>query len=68
MIYDESHGSPYDRGSADAYYRRNAKPHYYPNGSYVGDPVTELTPKQLEAYTAGYNDQVASGDFKDCGE
>ena len=68
MIYDESHGSPYDRGSADAYYRRSRMPHYYPNGSYNGDPITNLTSNQLEAYTAGYNDQVSSGDFKDFGE
>ena len=26
---DTRHGGPYDRGSADSYYRRGRSPHYY---------------------------------------
>lgn len=60
------HGSPYDRGSADAYYRRPMKPHYYPNQD-VGhsEPVYDLTNEQEMDYMKGYRDQVSSGDFKD---
>jgi hypothetical protein len=63
----EYHGGPYDRGSADAYYRRPRHPHKYPNGTYNGEEVTDLTDEELEAYNAGYDDQVESGDFKDWG-
>jgi hypothetical protein len=63
--HNQSHGSPYDRGSADSYYRRPRQPHYYPQGTYRGDPVTNLTPDQLEAYHAGYNHNEAEQNFKD---
>ena len=33
---DESHGSPFDRGSADAYYGRPKDPHSWPYGTYKG--------------------------------
>ena len=32
--YDTRHGSPYDRGSADAWYRRPFNPHYFVGDSY----------------------------------
>ena len=54
--YDMSHGSPYDRGHADAYYGRARDPHKYPDGTYNGDKITDLTPEELEAYNAGYDD------------
>ena len=65
MKYDESHGSPYDRGSADSYYRRARSPHYYPHGSYNGDPVTDLTPEQVEAYHVGFDENETNCNFKD---
>jgi hypothetical protein len=68
MKYDESHGSPYDRGSADSYYQRARSPHYYPQGSYVGERITDLTLEQLEAYNAGFNDNEATQNFKDYGQ
>jgi hypothetical protein len=60
------HGSPYDRGSADAYYRRPINPHYYPAGD-VGfsEPISELTNEQEMEYLQGYWEQQKSGDFKD---
>lgn len=64
MKYDESHGSPYDRGSADSYYQRARSPHYYPQGSYVGEPVTDLTPEQVAAYNAGYDENEAGDNYK----
>ena len=36
------HGGPWDRGSADSYYRRGANPHYYTGGSYNSMEVQSL--------------------------
>lgn len=59
-----AHGSLYDRGSADAYYRRPRSPHWYPNGTYNGTRITNLTTEEIKEYLAGYNDTVEAGDFK----
>jgi hypothetical protein len=63
---NKEHGSPYDRGSADAYYQRPMKPHYYPNSD-VGfsEPVYDLTSEQEMEYMQGFRDQVLLGDHKD---
>ncbi len=80
--YDKRHGGPYDRGTADAWYGRDKSPHYYTGATrgYVGsfpgpdDPtskcITDLTPAELEAYNAGYDDSVRDGihNQKDWGE
>jgi hypothetical protein len=63
-VYDESHGSPFDRGSADKWYMRPRHPHKYPNGTYNGAAVTDLTPEEIEAYHAGYD---SHDDHKDWG-
>lgn len=58
MSYDQRHGGPYDRGGADAYYGRPFSPHYFLKGT-ASSPKKEqheMTPDQIEAYTAGYND------------
>lgn len=52
--YDDSHGSPYDRGWADKYYGRPMDPHKYLEGTYKGEKITDLTPEELKAYEAGY--------------
>lgn len=63
----EGHGSPYDRGSADSYYRRRYNPHYY-------DQLRNLITKEnmcedaLDAYDAGFYDNQLNGDFKDYGD
>ena len=52
----KEHGSPYDLGSADAYYRR---------------PISiskEFTKEQEMQYLEGYWEQESSGDFKDYGD
>ena len=69
MIYDMRHGGPYDRGSADAYYGRPCKPHYYVGATHNSQLIEEqdMSDDQIEAYNAGYNDQVDSGDYKDWG-
>ena len=60
----ERHGSLYDRGSADSYYRRPAKPHWYPKGTYNCAEVVSLTPAEVAEYMAGYNENEANGNHK----
>jgi len=73
MIYDPRHGGrhggPYDRGSADSYYRRGFNPHYYTGATYMSDRVelADMTPEEITAYTKGYNDNEDDGNFKDWG-
>ena len=38
---NKRHGGAYDRGSADSYYRRGRKPHYYVGDTYSSEIVTE---------------------------
>lgn len=66
MDYDKRHGGPYDRGSADSYYRRGYNPHYYVGATYQSDVVEleKMTPEEIAAYTRGYNDNEESGNFK----
>lgn len=59
------HGSLYDRGSADSYYGRPPEPHWYPDGSYHGPKVVDLTEYERAEYMAGYDDNQRSGDRKD---
>ena len=58
-------GGLYDRGTCDSYYRRGINPHYYPNGTYKGERVTELTPYQTKIYMKGYNDNEKDGFYKE---
>jgi hypothetical protein len=64
--YDTSHGSPFDRGSADSYYGRPRAAHWWPEGTGVGKEVTakDMTPEQREAYYAGYDWNEGTGDKK----
>jgi len=70
MTYDERHGGPYDRGSADYWYHRPFDPHYFVEGSYTSDKVelADMTPAEITAYTAGYRDAEERGDQKDWGD
>jgi hypothetical protein len=65
--YDNKHGSPFDRGSADSYYGRIRDPHYYPNGTGNEPRVLAviMTKEQIEAYHAGYDWNEQYGDKKD---
>jgi len=59
------HGGAYDRGSADSWYSRGRNPHYFKEGSYQSDKVTDLTPEELAAYYQGYDDNEDSGGHKE---
>ena len=64
--YKTRHGGPWDRGSADAYYQRAFNPHYYVGATYSSPRVDRknMTEGEIAAYTAGYHEQEASGEFK----
>lgn len=61
----ERHGGLYDRGSADSYYSRPRAPHWYPEGTHNGAPVTKLTDEEIAEYHAGYDYNEDFGDKKD---
>lgn len=66
-MYDMRHGGPYDRGSADSYYRRSFNPHYYAGGTHTSKLISleDMTVEDIVAYTAGYRDNEASQNFKE---
>ena len=67
--FDRSrHGGLYDRGAADSYYGRSREPHWYPEGTYEGSRIEQLTPQQVEEYEAGYDWNELHGDKKNWGE
>jgi len=65
--YDKRHGGAYDRGSADAYYRRPYRPHMFEGATSFSKEILkdDMSEDDLDAYDAGYEDQMASGEFKD---
>ena len=67
--YDERHGGAFDRGSADSYYGRPRRPHFYTGGTGTSDRVDEsmMTPTEIQAYHAGYSWNEQYGDKKDWG-
>ena len=64
--YDQRHGGPFDRGSADSYYGRPRNPHWYPEGTYKGEKISkdQMTPAEVQAYLAGYQWNEQFGDKK----
>jgi len=66
MVDNNRHGSPYDRGSADRYYRREWQPHYFKGNTYRSEKVdrVDMTQEEIDQYTRGYEEQE---DFKDWG-
>ena len=67
--YDMTHGSPFDRGSADSYYQRGELPHWYPEGTGNGERITEedMSEEEVSAYRAGFHWNESMGNFKDWG-
>jgi hypothetical protein len=67
--FEQFHGSPFDRGSADSYYGRPQDPHWWPEGTYKGQRVEaeDMTLAQMRAYFAGYAYNEEFGDKKDWG-
>ena len=53
------HGSPQDRGSADAYYGRGYNPHYYVGATNLSERVEQdnMTVGEIEAYKYGYDNE-----------
>ena len=50
---NQEHGSPFDRGSADSFYRRQAIPHYMIDGARI--ERADMTAEQIAEYEAGYD-------------
>ena len=65
--YDQRHGGPFDRGSADSWYSRPFNPHFYKGGTYEGPRVelADMTVEEILAYTAGYRYNEELGGKKD---
>ena len=65
--YDDRHGGPFDRGSADSWYSRGINPHYYVGGTHMSDRVEgkDMTPAELTAYMAGYEYNESFGGKKE---
>jgi len=65
--YGTRHGGPYDRGSADAWYRRPFNPHYYVGDTYSTPKIelAQMTSSEIAAYTVGYRDGEEAGDHKE---
>lgn len=64
--YERGHGSPYDRGSADAYYGRTYNPHWYPlhaDNKGLGINIMGMTPEQIEDYRLGYTEETDQKDW-----
>ena len=61
----KSHGSLYDRGSADSYYGRMPNPHYGGVGGDSGDRVAVYDESSVAEYLAGYEYNEQFGDKKD---
>jgi hypothetical protein len=61
------HGGPYDRGSADYYYCRPYRPHYYLGSTYKSPRVDEssMTDEEIQEYANGWGEALQVGDRKD---
>lgn len=62
----DKHGSPADRGSADAYYGRLMCPHYWPEGTYTGKRVGPegMTAVEVDAYNEAYENETDRKDYQ----
>jgi hypothetical protein len=62
--YDKSHGSFFDRGSADSYYGRGRNPHRGGVGGESGPKIDAVRESDIQAYHAGYDFNEEFGDKK----
>ena len=61
---DKRQGSPYDRGSADAYYHRPPDPHYYKQGRASQRVEKEdMSDEQRAEYLLGHYEEIDRKDF-----
>ena len=67
--YDTRHGGPFDRGSADSYYHRDPRPHYYVEGTSTSPKIEmeKMTKEEIADYMAGFEWNEKFGDKKDWG-
>ena len=66
--YDDRHGGPFDRGSADSYYGRPFRPHYFTGATYSTEEVIPAEgTAEYDAYEAGFMYNEMNGDKKDWG-
>jgi len=67
--YNARHGGAFDRGSADSYYHRGIRPHYFTGASYQSTEIEEvdMSEKEIADYMAGYEYNERYGDKKDWG-
>ena len=65
--YDQRHGGPFDRGSADSWYQRPMEAHFYEGATHQSRrvPSTEMTTKEIQAYIAGFFWNEQFGGHKD---
>ena len=68
-VYDARHGGAFDRGSADSYYHRDRRPHYFVGATHHGAEVKQglMSKEEIEAYNAGYDFNEQFGDKKNWG-
>lgn len=66
-MVDKRHGGPYDRGSADSYYQRGPRPHYFKGDTYNSPEVlqTDMTEQEIAEYMQGFDDNEKINNFKD---
>lgn len=62
--FDKSHGSFFDRGSADSYYGRPRNPHRGGVGGDSGPRIAAIKESEMHAYDAGYDYNEQFGDKK----
>ena len=64
--YDQRHGGPFDRGSADSYYGRPRIPHLYAGATGTSPRIEQacMTNEEIQAYLAGYQWNEQFGDKK----
>lgn len=65
--YDQGQDSPYTRGEFDSYNRHPKQPHYYirVEGGKRRVEEKDMSPEEIEAYNAGYEDNEKAHDFRD---
>ena len=64
---NKAHGSPFDRGSADSYYRRFPSPHWYPDGMGKGIRIEkkDMNPEEIAEYWVGWKENEEDEIFKE---
>lgn len=65
--YNDRHGGPFDRGSADSHYGRGINPHYYTGATHQSTRLEEvdMSEKEVQDYLAGYQWNELYGDRKE---